>query len=79
MFYIFPLVFPTVKRNLESKNIKTGEENCVPGKKRSVQYFLKVLNIKGLEFRKVDPFLSDFVRTHLGKHSVIRNELIKKY
>lgn len=37
MFCTFPLVFATVKRNLESRNGKTGEENCVPGEKRRVQ------------------------------------------
>lgn len=34
MVCIFPLVFATVKRNLESRNIKTGEGNCLPWRKK---------------------------------------------
>lgn len=42
MIFIFPLVFATVKRSLESRYIKTWEGNCLREKKR-VKIVFKIL------------------------------------
>lgn len=63
MVCIFPLVFATVKRNLESRNIKTWEENCLPWRKKKGNN--KFLKHKELKFRKVH--FSMTVWGHIGK------------
>lgn len=43
MVCIFPLVFATVKRNLESRNIKTWEGSCLPWEENEKINFFKAV------------------------------------